>query len=182
MISQLMQTPPPTPPAYQQAPMQQYQVPPTPQTVYAGFWIRLVSRLVDGIIVGIPASILLVIVLAVGGALASNTSDQNAQTAAGGVFAGGFVLFYLLILVGYAAYQIYFWGSSGQTIAMRLFHLKVVDATTGAPIGMTRAVLRWLMTIVNSWACYVGWIWVAFDARKQGWHDKVATSVVLQIP
>jgi uncharacterized RDD family membrane protein YckC len=36
------------------------------------------------------------------------------------------------------------------------------------------------MTIVNSWACYIGWIWVAFDSRKQGWHDKVANSVVLQ--
>jgi len=23
------------------------------------------------------------------------------------------------------------------------------------------------MTIVNSWACYIGWIWVAFDPRKQ---------------
>jgi uncharacterized RDD family membrane protein YckC len=63
---------------------------------------------------------------------------------------------------------------------MRLLHLKVVDANTGAPIGYARAAVRFLMTIVNSWACYIGWIWVAFDPRKQGWHDKVANSVVLQ--
>jgi uncharacterized RDD family membrane protein YckC len=63
---------------------------------------------------------------------------------------------------------------------MRLFHLRVADAQTGAPIGIGRAVVRWLMSLVNTWACYIGWIWVAFDSRKQGWHDKVANSVVLQ--
>lgn len=180
MISQPMQSPPPA--GYPPAPMQQYQVPPQVQTTYAGFWIRFIARFVDGLILGIPLTILLFIVIAIGGALGSNTSNQNAQNAATGVVGGGLVLFYLLALVGVAAYQIYFWGSSGQTIAMRLFHLRVVDANTGGPIGIGRAVVRWLMTIVNSWACYIGWIWVAFDARKQGWHDKVANSVVLQIP
>ena len=182
MISQPMQNPPgpgyPAPPAT----MQQYQPPPTVQTSYAGFWIRLVSRLVDGFIVGVPLTVILFIFVAIGGALGANTSDQNSQSAATAVLGGGFTLFYVLALVATVGYQVYFWGTSGQTIAMRLFHLKVVDANTGGPIGIGRAVVRWLMTIVNTWACYVGWIWVAFDARKQGWHDKVASSVVLQIP
>jgi len=178
MISQPMQSPPPP------APMQQYQVPPAPQTSYAGFWIRLLSRIVDGIIVGIPLSIILVIFIAISGAAlnATSSSDQNTQNAAAGLAGGVFLLYYLIAALTIAGYQVYFWGTSGQTIAMRLFHLKVVDANTGAPIGIGRAVVRWLMTIVNSWACYIGWIWVAFDARKQGWHDKVAGSVVLLIP
>jgi len=182
MISQPMQSPPPV--GYPQAPIQQYQVPPQPQTTYAGFWIRLAARFVDGIIVGIPLTIVFFVIATVGGAGLSATSnaDENTQNAAAGAFAGGLLLFYVIALVAVAGYQIYFWGTSGQTIAMRLFHLRVVDATTGAPIGIGRAVVRWLMTIVNSWACYVGWIWVAFDARKQGWHDKVASSVVLQTP
>src|SRR5207237_8965422 len=126
--------------------------------------------------------IIFFVIATVGGAGLSATSnaDENTQNAAAGAFAGGLLLFYVIALVAVAGYQIYFWGTSGQTIAMRLFHLRVVDATTGAPIGIGRAVVRWLMTIVNSWACYVGWIWVAFDARKQGWHDKIASSVVLQ--
>lgn len=182
MILQPMQNPPA--PGYSAPPpaMQQYQAPPAVQTTYAGFWIRLVARVVDGFIVGIPLSIILIVVLAIGGVVGSNTSDQNAQNAAGGIFAGGFILFYLLALFAFVGYQVYFWGTSGSTIAMRLFHLKVVDANTGAPIGITRAIVRWVMTLVNSWACYIGWIWVAFDARKQGWHDKVANSVVLQTP
>ena len=184
MISQPVQNPPA--PGYSGPPpaMQQYQVPPAVQTSYAGFWIRLVSRIVDGIIVGIPIVIAFAIVAALsGGALsAASNSDQNTQNAAAGVAGGAFGLVYLLALVLVVGYQVYFWGTSGQTIAMRLFHLKLVDANTGAPIGIGRAVVRWLMTLVNSWACYVGWIWVAFDARKQGWHDKVANSVVLSIP
>ena len=180
MISQPMQSPPPA--GYPQAPIQQYQVPPQPQTTYAGFWIRFIARFVDGLILGIPLAIVLFILAAIGGAIGSNTSDENTQNAAAGILGGAFVLFYLIALVGIAGYQIYFWGTSGQTIAMRMFHLRVVDANTGAPIGIGRAVVRWLMTLVNSWACYIGWIWVAFDARKQGWHDKVANSVVLQTP
>ena len=185
MISQPMQNPPAPPSGYPQAPMQQYVVPPQPQTTYAGFWIRLIARFVDGLILGIPLTILLFVFIAISGAAlngASNSSDENAQNAAAGVTGGIFFLYYVIVLVGYAGYQIYFWGTSGQTIAMRLFHLRVVDSTTGAPIGIGRAVVRWLMTLVNSWACYVGWIWIAFDARKQGWHDKVASSVVLQTP
>ncbi|HEV2218699.1 MAG TPA: RDD family protein [Candidatus Dormibacteraeota bacterium] len=176
-----MQSPPPA--GYPPAPMQQYQAPPQVQTTYAGFWIRFIARFIDSLILGIPVAILFFILIALSGAaLSANSSDQNAQNATAGVAGGIFILFYLLVAVGIAGYQIYFWGTSGQTIAMRLFHLRVVDATTGAPIGVGRAALRWLMTIVNSWACYIGWIWVAFDARKQGWHDKVANSVVLQIP
>lgn len=181
MISQPMQNPPV--PGYSAPPpaMQQYQAPPSVQTGYAGFWIRLVSRVVDGFIVGVPLTVVFLIFAAIAGAVGANSSDQNSQSAATAVAGGGFTVLYLLALVATIGYQVYFWGTSGQTIAMRLFHLKLVDVNTGAPIGISRAVVRWLMTIVNTWACYVGWIWVAFDARKQGWHDKVASSVVLQV-
>jgi uncharacterized RDD family membrane protein YckC len=152
------------------------------QPTYAGFWIRVVAWLIDSVIIGIPIFIVLVILSVVvggvnGAATSGSTSQQNAAAAASG---GVLILFYLVVLVISVAYWVYFWGTSGSTLGMRLFHLRVVDAQTGAPIGIGRAVVRWLMTLVNSWACYIGWIWVAFDARKQGWHDKVANSVVLQ--
>ena len=152
------------------------------QPTYAGFWIRLVARLIDSLLLGIPFGLLFV-VLATATGLFANTnsgSSQNAQAASAAVFGGAFLLLYLVGLTVQVAYWIYFWGSSGATLGMRLLHLKVVDANTGGPIGYARATVRFLMSIVNSWACYIGWIWVAFDPRKQGWHDKVADSVVLQ--
>ena len=178
MISQPMQNPPPPPPQ----PMTPYQPAYTGGKTYAGFWIRLVARLLDSLIVGIPLAIIFgVLALAAGGlAAGTNNSDQNTQNTAAAAFSGIFILFYLIAIVVSIGYWVYFWGTTGSTFGMRVLHLQVVDANTGGPIGIPRALVRWLMTIVNSWACYIGWIWVAFDARKQGWHDKVANSVVLQ--
>jgi uncharacterized RDD family membrane protein YckC len=152
------------------------------QPTYAGFWIRLVARLVDGLILGIPFGILFSVFAIAGGIFANNSSagSQDTQNATAAAFGGVFILLYLIALVVQVGYWIYFWGSSGATLGMRLLHLRVVDANTGATIGYARATVRFLMSIVNTWACYIGWIWVAFDQRKQGWHDKVANSVVLQ--
>jgi len=183
MISQPVQNPPPPLGAPPPAPMAPYQAPQyTGGQTYAGFWIRLVARLLDSLIVGIPLSIVLGILLLAGGGLAAgtNNSDQNTQNAAAAVFSGIFIVFYLIAIAVSIGYWVYFWGTTGSTFGMRVLRLRVVDANTGGPIGIPRALVRWLMTIVNSWACYIGWIWVAFDPRKQGWHDKVANSVVLQ--
>ena len=196
-----MQNPPPPPPpppsggSYQSPPSTPsvYSPPPAPiqyatpqvygrQPTYAGFWIRLVARLIDGVIIGIPTAVLFGVFIAASGIPLANTdtTNQNAQTAAAALFGGAFLLLYLIVLAVQIAYWIYFWGSSGATLGMRLLNLRIVDAVTGGPIGYARATVRFLMSIVNSWACYIGWIWVAFDPRKQGWHDKVANSVVLQ--
>jgi len=76
--------------------------------------------------------------------------------------------------------QIY---AKGKAVNLETYeHSLVIDANTGAPIGYGRATIRLLMTFINTWACYIGWIWVAFDPRKQGWHDKVANSVVVHYP
>ena len=187
MISQPMQSPPPPPPPSPPPLGPQQAMTPPPygyprQPTYAGFWIRLVARFVDGVILSVPLIVIFAILGAIAAGVASSTSnsDQNTQNGAAAAFSGIFILFYLIAIFAFVGYQVYFWGTSGSTLGMRLFHLRVVDANTGGPIGIPRAIVRWLMTIVNSWACYIGWIWVAFDPRKQGWHDKVANSVVLQ--
>jgi uncharacterized RDD family membrane protein YckC len=175
-------SPPSAPLAYPQASGYPATAGFAPQRAYGGFWIRLVARLLDGLILGIPIAIVFGILFAILGGVASTTasSDQNTQTAAILGLGGIFIVFYIVVLVVVIGYYIYFWGTSGSTFGMRILKLRVVDADTGGPIGIGRAVVRYLMSIVNSIACYIGWIWVAFDARKQGWHDKVANSVVIQ--
>jgi|ERR1035437_1201812 uncharacterized RDD family membrane protein YckC len=182
-----MQNPPPPPPplgGYPAAPAPvPYAAPQTyaGQTTYAGFWIRVAARLIDGVILGIPFALLFGVIGVAGGLFAAHTdsTNQNTQGAAAAVFGGFFILLYLFFVVVTLGYWIYFWGTSGATLGMRLLRLRIIDANTGATIGYARAVVRLLMTVVNSWACYIGWIWVAFDPRKQGWHDKVANSVVI---
>ena len=191
-----MQNPPP-PPLPPSGPPPQYIPPPGPYApqmagyplpafaagkTYGGFWIRLVARIVDGIIIGVPLSVLFIVFAVAAGGLAgqTNTTDQNAQAAVGLGLVGVWLLIATLATLGTVVYFVYFWGTSGSTLGMRIFNLRIVDADTGASIGIARAIVRYLMSFVNSVACYIGWIWVAFDQRKQGWHDKVANSVVLQ--
>jgi uncharacterized RDD family membrane protein YckC len=191
-----MQNPPPPPPPAS-GPPPQYMPPPGPYApqmagypvpafaagkTYGGFWMRLVARIVDGIIITVPLGVIFGVFVALAGGIAStaNTTDQNAQAAVGIGLIGVWLLIATLATIGTVAYFVYFWGTSGSTLGMRIFSLRVVDADTGARIGIPRAIVRYLMSIVNSLACYIGWIWIAFDPRKQGWHDKVANSVVIQ--
>jgi uncharacterized RDD family membrane protein YckC len=149
-----------------------------PQARYGGFWIRFVAVFIDGVIVSIPTFILGLIVGVIYGVATSasgNTNNQAANTAFGGIS----VLIDLLAFVISVSYFVYFWGK-GSTLGMRLFHLRVADATTGLPIGFGRAGLRYLGYILSLIVCYIGLIWAAFDSRKQGWHDKIASTVVLQ--
>jgi uncharacterized RDD family membrane protein YckC len=147
------------------------------QAKYGGFWIRLVAYIIDAIIVAIPVVILAFIIgAAIGvGSVATNAGQSSTNAAANGA-SGVIDLIAFLISAGYF---IFFW-STGQTLAMRLFGLRVVDANTGQPIGIGRAVVRYLGFIVSGLVCYIGFIWAAFDSRKQGWHDKIGGTVVLQ--
>jgi uncharacterized RDD family membrane protein YckC len=167
--------PPPLPGGYAPAPVPAYG---GPQARYGGFWIRFVAVFLDGIIVSIPVFILGVIV-GIAGAVASNASGNSGSNGANIATTGASLL---VELIGFAisiGYFIYFWGR-GQTLAMRLFHLRVADATTGQPIGYGRAALRYVGYLLSAIVCYIGLIWAAFDSRKQGWHDKIASTVVLQ--
>jgi uncharacterized RDD family membrane protein YckC len=144
---------------------------------YGGFWIRFVAYIVDSIVIGIPILILAVILGVVLGVAmgASGTTSDTAVNAAGQGFG---TLVQLIAFVASVGYFVFFWGR-GQTLGMRLFHLRVADANTGAPIGYGRAALRYLGYVISAIVCYIGLIWAAFDGRKQGWHDKMANTVVL---
>jgi uncharacterized RDD family membrane protein YckC len=170
-------TPPPPPPQPAGYPAPQgYGY--APQTTYGGFWIRFVAVLIDGVIVGIPI-VIVAVIIGVATGIAIGVSGNTSQQATSAASASVILLLRLIAFVFTVGYFVYFWGS-GSTLGMRLFHLRVADATTGAPIGYTRAAVRYLGYVVSALVCYIGLIWAAFDGRKQGWHDKMANSVVLQ--
>lgn len=171
--------PPPPPSPYGGGyPQQPYAPQPyAPQVTYGGFWIRLVALIIDGLIVAIPTIIVAIVIgVIVGvGTAASNANSETTNAAANGVSG----LVQLIAILIQAAYFIYFW-STGQTLGMRLFRLRVVDVNTGQTIGLGKSALRFVGFYVSQLVCYIGLIWAAFDSRKQGWHDKIAGTVVLQ--
>jgi uncharacterized RDD family membrane protein YckC len=177
-----MQNPPPPPPPSGPPPMSPPPppsggyMPPPPQPMggympsaapagnYGGFWIRVVAYIID------------VIILAVVGRVIDAVFQVNPTDPTSGAY-GPASLINLVIDVAYFAGQ---WTYFGATLGQRVFKLRVVDANTGQPIGLGKALLRWVGLIVSFLVCFVGVIWVAFDGRKQGWMDKIAGTLVVQ--
>lgn len=152
--------PPPPPPTGGYMPAAGY----APAARYGGFWIRVVAYIIDGIIIGVVAGIIDAI-------LHINLTDpQNPGYGAGGG----------VNLVLSFAYFVGMWSWQGASLGQRIFKLKVVDANTSQPISFGKAALRWLGLLISFLVCFVGVIWVAFDARKQGWMDKIAGTLVIQ--
>jgi uncharacterized RDD family membrane protein YckC len=81
-------------------------------------------------------------------------------------------------------YYVYFVGKDGQTLARRWLGIKVVDGTTGEPIGYGRAFGRYLIVGVFSFfsiPLIVDYLWPLWDARNQTLHDKVVSSIVIRV-
>ena len=191
-----MQNPPPPPPAdLQPPPPPPGSIPPpgvlappasapppalgglgyNPGIPYAGFWIRFAAVVIDGVIVFV-ATVVVEIVLAIFIGLLARVTGSALDVSQGGPLT---YLTYLVSSTISIGYFIYYWGM-GSTRGMRFFRLAVVDAQTGLPIGFGRAAIRYLGYVVSVIPCYIGLIWAAFDPKKQGWHDKIANSVVVQ--
>ena len=136
---------------------------------YGGFWVRVVAFILDGIIVGV-----------VTGALApifgmpvieTQATAGSVQVNYGGSALSG--LFGLLYFVG-------FWSLRGQTPGQIPFGLRIVRASDGTRPDWVISLLRYVGLIISFAVILLGVIWVAFDGRKQGWHDKIAGTLVVR--
>ena len=56
----------------------------------------------------------------------------------------------------------------------------IMDARTGARPSFFQYVRRYVAYAVSIVPLFLGIIWVGFDKRKQGWHDKIANTVVIR--
>lgn len=133
---------------------------------YGGFWIRLVAMVIDDIIAGILFVWLLGMVV-----FGMNPMDP---TTMGGP--GGALVQYLLP----AAYTIGFWIWIQATPGKMALGLVVVDANTGQPASTGRYIIRYVCYFLSAIVILLGFIWVAFNPRKQGWHDLIAGTVVVK--
>lgn len=76
--------------------------------------------------------------------------------------------------------MLYFYRSS-QSPGKAIMKLQVVDKETGQPVGMGRMLLReWLGKIVSTLVFGIGYLNILWDKNHQGWHDKIAKTVVIK--
>ena len=149
---------------------------------FAGFWRRLIAFMIDNTIITITFSVLGIIAAMayVLGAISSNSdawiiniTDPTSSLSL--MFMS--CLFYLVIML---AYFTYFHGATGRTPGKMLLGLQVVSAD-GATISFGTAFLRAVGYLISSllFTFPLGFIWAAFDKKKQCWHDKIAGTVVI---
>lgn len=86
----------------------------------------------------------------------------------------------LILLVAGLAYFTLLWSSNGASVGQMVVGIKVVDASTGAPVSQTQALVRAIGYIISAIPIYIGFIWAFFDSRKQGWMDKMANTLVVR--
>jgi uncharacterized RDD family membrane protein YckC len=79
-------------------------------------------------------------------------------------------------------FTIWFWLRYQGTPGKILLKLQIVDAKTMATLTLRQAVVRYLGYFLSILVILMGFFWIAFDQRKQAWHDKLAGSVVIVKP
>jgi uncharacterized RDD family membrane protein YckC len=135
---------------------------------YAGFWIRVWATIIDGLIFGIIAIPITVKIYGVAYLDGSH-----------GLIAGpaDFVINWIFpsILV------IFLWSYWQATPGKMLLRLRVLDAVTLQPGTTIQYTKRYFSMFLSIVFFGIGCFWVAFDGKKQGWHDKIAGTVVLKI-
>ncbi len=146
---------------------------------YAGFWIRLLATWIDTVLLLMVTWPLLWWIYG---------SELVAQTPQ--VIEGPADLFACLRPRGPAELLIsdvlpiialiIFWRYRSATPGKMLLSLRIVDAKTHGGLSLGQSIGRFFAYIVSTIPFCLGFLWIAFDAKKQAWHDKLAGTVVIR--
>lgn len=133
---------------------------------YAGFWVRVGATLIDTILMMIIVFPILTLIYG------------KEYWISDSFFFGFWDLMFNYILPAIAV--IIFWIYKSATPGKMAMRLKIVDAGTGKAVSAGRLIGRYLGYYVSTIPLLLGLIWVGIDKRKQGWHDKLAGTVVVR--
>lgn len=132
---------------------------------YAGFWIRFVAYLIDGII-------LAVVTVPLAFVFGESPLDPAASAAYG-------ISDFLNLVIG-IAYFVGFEGSSKQATPGKMAFGLIVTDESGGRISYPRALGRYFAKILSTLILFIGFIMVAFTEKKQGLHDLLASTFVVK--
>jgi uncharacterized RDD family membrane protein YckC len=148
---------------------------------YAGFWIRLWASIIDSILVAIIVEPILASIYK---NVESTTDIMSADVPS--LILESFrpqgPADVLLSWVLPAIAVILFWVYRAATPGKMLLRAKIVDAETGGKPSAGQCIGRYLGYFVSIFTLMLGFLWIAFDPRKQGFHDKLAGTVVVRTP
>ena len=135
---------------------------------YAGFWIRAWASIIDTLLIMIVTIPLLI------GIYGWDYSDVQ-QT---GALAGpaDFLVSWVMPAVAVIA----FWINRQATPGKMAISTKIVDAVSGNAPTNGQMIGRYFAYFISTIPLCLGFLWITFDRKKQGWHDKLAGTVVVR--
>jgi uncharacterized RDD family membrane protein YckC len=128
---------------------------------YGGFWPRLLAQILD-LLWLLPLSAVLALI----GALVNGGEISDLGEL-------------MLNLIG-ALVVLLFWAERQGTPGKLVLGLRIVDAETGGTPTIGRLVVRYVGYLVSALPLGLGYLWVLWDPRRQGWHDKMAGTLVIR--
>jgi uncharacterized RDD family membrane protein YckC len=161
--------PPPPPAAYGTPPPPASVAGPAPGMVYAGFWIRFGAYVIDAVI-------MTALYLAGVRLFVTRYVDEFGTTLS---YSGAWWLYggSLIIFVLYFGLT---WPLMGGSAGQRLLSMQVLRESDGRRLTAGDSVLRLVGWVIAGIPICIGFIVAGFDPRKQGWHDKIAHTVVVR--
>ena len=144
---------------------------------------RLVARIIDVVIIGIVVVFLTIV--GVAGLLVGSETEEDALAAVAlFVGFGGLAFFTVLLLI----YEPTLIALKGQTLGKMAMSIMVVRAEDGEVPGWGKAIGRWilpgilgLIPIAGGLLVLLVYLSLLWDDRRQGWHDKMGTTVVIDV-
>jgi uncharacterized RDD family membrane protein YckC len=138
------------------------------QPEYVGFWARVGASIIDTILVMVICFPLVTWIY--GRDYWSSTALVQGPA--------DFLINWVLPAVAVLLFWIYRQATPGKMA----ISARIVDAQTGGRPSNGQLVGRYFAYYLSMLPLFLGFIWVAFDPRKQGWHDKLAGTVVVRVP
>lgn len=134
--------------------------------VYAGFWIRVLASMIDSILILAITTPLLISIYGMDYYLTEAMVKGPAD----------FLISFILPAVA----VILFWIYRSATPGKMALKIVILDARSGQKPTTSQFIIRYFGYFLSMLPLFLGIIWVAFDNRKQGWHDKLAGTVVVR--
>lgn len=132
---------------------------------YTGFWPRVGASLIDTLIFCIISFPILISIYGM-------DYFKSEKIVAG--FAD-FLISWVFPLVAIITLWVYRQATPGKMAISAI----IVDATTGNKPTLKQYIVRYLGYFIATIPLGLGILWVAWDPKKQGWHDKLACTVVI---
>jgi len=144
---------------------------------YAGFWIRVGAKFIDGLILGVPFMVIFFVVIGLAGGFPAPAQRRNDAVPFMVLFLQfGLQIGIIALQIGY---QTFFVGKYGATPGKMACRLKIV-MPDGSPVSYKRALGRAFGELLSAWTCYIGYLMVIFDSQKRALHDHMCSTRVVR--